>query len=203
MNKNNNSSFLRNVRTTILLTLGVVTFAHCGQKTGTGSKDSTEKNTVDDDEKAKPTKSKMIADLKTFIKLIKSEDYDKASKYIKWEEEGSTSKEVEKNAEIILGEVTSDGIELLKEDGKFGTLEDLFPSEFEYMIKRAGIDEEKLDKCYAMKYRRAELTGLWSGKNFKFFRFANINKREIESSDDEEESSSKSNGRKRQDTSGG
>ena len=60
------------------------------------------------------------------------------------------------------------GIDELQDEGVFGPLLTVFPSEGLKWMQRYGIDDAT--SCYGLRYKHVQLAGLWQKGTFKFFR---------------------------------
>ena len=56
----------------------------------------------------------------------------------------------------------------LQDEGVFGPLLTVFPTEGLKWIQRYGIDDAT--SCYGLRYKHVQLAGLWQKGTFKFFR---------------------------------
>ncbi len=179
----------KKIFSSLLLAVAVVFFSiGCGQNSGAGNKDTT----ATESEEAKPTKEQMISDLKTFYKHMKEENFKAAGKFFVTEKrEGFEISDIlEDYADRVFDEISDEGIKILKKEGEFDKLEELFPSKASRWLDGAGLDESKLKNCYAIKFEGARIVGYWSGQHFKFFELNNIAKL----AEDETESDNESSG---------
>ena len=126
----------------------------------------------DETESSEPTKAQMIADLNNAYRRIANENFEEAKKYFIVPEDASNEELQDELAQLVRKyKLKPDNIEDFDDDGKFGPLEEIFPSKAANWMEESEISENKLSKCYAIKMDEAQVAALWTGSRFRFFHY--------------------------------
>jgi hypothetical protein len=122
-----------------------------------------------------PTKEAAVQTLRNFLAAIEAKDYDKAAGMLKLPPQ-VTPDDIKRGLGRImeLQEISSKGIDILAEKGKWGKLADVYGADrANRFVERSGAS---LDDSYGLNYQEAEAAFFWDGKEFKITRVDDIGK---------------------------
>jgi hypothetical protein len=143
----------------LLIALALLTFAGCkSNATSSG-----------------PTKDAAVQTLRAFLAAVEAKDYDKAAGMLKLPPQ-VTSDDIKKGLGRILElqEISSKGIDIIADKGKWGKLEEVFGADrANRFVERSGVS---LNDSYGLSYQDAEAAFFWDGQQFKITRVNNIGK---------------------------
>ncbi|MEM0995677.1 MAG: hypothetical protein AAGN35_01295 [Bacteroidota bacterium] len=126
-------------------------------------------------DKPRPTKKQMVSQLKAVCQLILDEDYAAAADQFILPAGMSPERSREALAGLVTKrEISLSGIDILKTEGTFGPLKEIFPERGPRWMERSAI--ATAGDCYGLAYKNAEVAGFWTGKQFKFFRMDDVGK---------------------------
>jgi hypothetical protein len=124
---------------------------------------------------AEPTKENAVQTLRDALTALEAKDYDKAATYFKVPANAPPDEVKKQLARLLeINELSSNGIDILARDGKWGKLEEVFGADrAKSMTERSGVP---VDSCYGLNLRNAEAGFYWDGKQFKIIRCDDIGK---------------------------
>lgn len=119
-----------------------------------------------------PTKELLVQSLRDLLAAIEAGDYEKARTFLvppsnlKPEDVPAALQSfVEKR------DLSGPGIDILAEEGAFGTMDDLFGERGWSWAKRAGVDHKA---CWALTFDDAEVAAHWDGNAFRLLRLDDV-----------------------------
>lgn len=125
--------------------------------------------------KSGPTREQFLNDLNFLYRKMSNRKYEEARKYVKVPPSIPTEEiDSQFSSSLENNEISAEGIAILSEKGSFGKLRDIFPEKTDIWLKRSEIEKE--EDCFAIKYKQAEVAGIWKGDNFVFFRLDDVGK---------------------------
>lgn len=126
-------------------------------------------------EAPKPTKERLVSDLKSIHELAAKGDNMAALAHFRLPEDVSKEKAAGSMGDLIKKhEISTNGIDVLDQNGKFGKLMEVFPDKGDRWLKRSGLTEA--DECYALGYKNAEVAATWDGSKFLLIRLDDVGK---------------------------
>lgn len=124
---------------------------------------------------AEPTKEQLISDLKSVHKLLAAGDNMAAVEYFKTPDEMPKEKLArEMGGFLKKNEISSEGIEILDQKGKFGKLMEVFPERGGKWMARNKLSNP--EECYGLGYQNAEVAAWWTGTKFQLIRLDDVGK---------------------------
>ena len=121
-----------------------------------------------------PTQEQLAKQLTELATALEGGDMDKAADHM-MVPPGRSIDEMKPMLPKLLEkkEISSAGVKILLEKGKFGKLADVFPDNAGKRAERAGV---KLEECYGLRLDPAEVMAHWDGSKFKLFRLDDVGK---------------------------
>ena len=124
---------------------------------------------------SEPSKEQLISDLKTIHELLSNGDNMAAVEHFKGPD-GVSKERLARDLGGLLKkkELSTQGIEVLDQKGKFGKLSEVFPERGQSWMERNGITAP--DDCYGLGYGKAEVAAYWNGSKFLLIRLDDVGK---------------------------
>lgn len=165
------------MKTIFALTLGCALLIGCGAPPSTTpSETPTASASATPEAAATPDKAAAEKTLTELAKSLEAGDTKTAAQYVKIPE-GAPADKVDEELKKTLErkEISSAGVALLVEKGKFGPAKEIFADRAEGWAKKSGVPVEQ---CWAFSLDPAEAVLFWDGKGFVAIRFDDIGKLE-------------------------
>ena len=123
---------------------------------------------------AGPTKEAAVQTLRSLQAALDAKDYDKAINFIQIPPDAKAEDIKAALARIPeLQELSSQGIDILAEKGKWGKLTEVYGERGSRFAERMKVSAED---SYGLSYQSAEAGFYWDGKQFKLVRIDDIGK---------------------------
>jgi len=150
-------------------TVFALSLSSCDKKS-----DPTEEKPAAEKATAEPTRGTAIALLTDFAQKLESNDHDAATKMLRVPS-GIAPDQIKKAVGQFLSrrEISSAGVKILAEKGKWGKLTDVLPERGKRFAEKAGVDA---DSCWALSHENAEAAFLWEDGQFYIIRCDDIGK---------------------------